>query len=208
MRDSGEDFNTIETQSDPKKRGGGRSALRFFVEFIIALAIAFALTWLVKTFVIQPFEVPSGSMEPTIMTNDRILAEKITYSFNTVKKGDVIVFADKTQQGRILVKRVIALPGQTVSFDGEGNVLVDGSSIYEPYTKGRLSYPLPTHFEGMTISYPYTVPENCVWVMGDNRTNSADSRYFGSIDMDSIEGRVVMIFWPPSDISLMMDGTG
>lgn len=187
---------------EPQKAPGAspkvNSVVRTIIEFGIALLVALALTWALKTYVVEPFEVPTGSMEPTIMVGDKILTEKVSLNFEPVVKGDIIVFADKTQPGRILVKRVIAVGGQQVDFQ-EGLVLVDGEPLYEPETVGE-SYPLASHFENMAIDYPYTVPEGQVWVMGDNRESSQDSRYFGSITEESIYGRVWMVFWPLEDI--------
>ena len=186
-----------------KKQSDIHWLLRFCIEFAIALAIAFVLTWLVKTFIAQPYEVPSGSMQPTIMIGDRIIAEKLSYAFGSVERGDIVVFKDKTQPGRILVKRVIALAGQTVDLR-DGYVVIDGVRLYEPYTHGSSSYVLPTTFNNMEITYPYTIPEGHLWVMGDNREDSADSRYFGPIEETAVEGRIFMVFWPFSDISLLM----
>ena len=192
-----------ELESKAKQpQSRGYWLLRFSLELLIALVIAFSLTWLVKTFVLQPYEVPSGSMEPTIMIGDKILADKVTYMFSSVQRGDIVVFEDITQPGRILVKRVIALSGQIVDLQN-GRVIVDGVVLYEPYTYGSLSYPLST-FNDIEITYPYTVPEGYVWVMGDNREHSGDSRYFGPIKEESIEGRILMVYWPPRDISLLM----
>ncbi|MDR2672660.1 MAG: signal peptidase I [Coriobacteriales bacterium] len=178
--------------AQPKKR---HSMLRALVEFALALVIALALTWVVKTFFVEPFEVPSGSMETTIMTGDKLLADKYTINFDAVKKGDIIVFADKVQPGRILVKRVIAVGGQTVDLIN-GRVYVDDNPLLEPYINDSQTLPLAQHFDNMPIDYPFTVPEGHLWVMGDNREHSADSRYFGSIPADTVYGRAFMVFWP------------
>jgi signal peptidase I len=169
--------------------------LRTVLEFVIALAIALALTWLIKAFLIEPFEVPSGSMEATIMTNDKILADKVSYHFSDIQRGEIIVFADKGSEDRILVKRVIATGGQTVDIQN-GLVYVDGSPLYEPYTRESKTLPLIQHLNNMAIDYPYRIPKDQLWVMGDNRENSADSRYFGTIPTSSVYGKAVMVFWP------------
>jgi len=189
----------LEGEEQPKKRKRLPAVLRTALEFAIALMVALGLTWVLKTFVVEPYEVPTGSMETTIMVGDKLLAEKVSLNFNPVQRGDIIVFADKVLPGRVLVKRVIATGGQVVDFD-DGHVIVDGFPLYEPYVNGAMTYPLEQHFENMDIKYPYTVPEGHVWVMGDNRENSADSRYFGSITESSIYGRALMVFWPLEDI--------
>jgi len=109
-----------------------------------------------------------------------------------------VTFDNPDGSGSTLIKRVIATGGQTVDLVG-GVVYVDGEPLDEPYTLGKASDPLPYSLSGSEISYPYTVPEGSVWVMGDNRTNSLDSRYFGTIRVDDITSKAVFIFWPFSD---------
>lgn len=193
-------IDTSEEEDDfvPPTRDSG-SIVRTLIEFCIALIIALGLTWALKTYVIEPYEVPTGSMETTIMIGDKLLAEKISLHFNPVRPGDIVVFADIVLQGRVLVKRVIAVGGQTIDLV-DGHVIVDGARLYEPYLHGVPTNPLATHFEGMDIQYPYTVPEGYLWVMGDNRGNSADSRYFGPVLESSVYGRAFMVFWPLADI--------
>jgi len=175
------------------------SILRVLFEFALALTVALALTWAIKMYLVEPFEVPTGSMETTIMSGDKLLADKITLNWRPVEGGDIVVFSDKVVIGRTLVKRVIATGGQVVDIR-DGLVYVDGEPFYEPYTNGTRSYPLEQHFENMVIEYPYTVPMGHLWVMGDNRENSADSRYFGTIAVESVYGRALMVFWPLEDI--------
>ena len=190
----------LEEEDDfqrPTRNSG--SILRTLIEFAIALGIAMGLTWALKTYVIEPYEVPTGSMESTIMIGDKLLAEKISLYFNPVQPGDIVVFADVVLQGRVLVKRVIAVGGQTIDLV-DGHVVIDGARLYEPYLHGVSTNPLGVHFEGMQIDYPYTVPDGYLWVMGDNRGNSADSRYFGPVLESSVYGRAFMVFWPLPDI--------
>jgi signal peptidase I len=180
----------------------GSRFLRGIVEILIALVIAVILSFLVRTFVIDPFLVPTGSMETTIMTGDRILAEKITFKTRPVQANDIVVFVDKADPSRVLVKRVIAVGGQTVDLRN-GSVFVDDKVLYEPYTQGQRSEPLPTQLDGVAISYPFTVPEGYIWVMGDNRERSQDSRYFGAIDADTVLARAIMVIWPADDIGML-----
>ena len=101
----------------------------------------------------------------------------------------------------MLVKRVIATAGQTVDLV-DGVVYVDGVALDEPYAEGE-SYPLAAQAEGVSVGFPYTVPEGCVWVMGDNRENSADSRYFGAVPEDDLIGVVVFRYWPLNRFGLV-----
>lgn len=177
------------------------SILRRFFSFIVMIVVVLGCAFLLRNYVCEPFEVPSASMEDTIMTGDYIFAEKVSYHFNDPQQGDIAVFSDPQIPSRTLVKRVIATEGQTVNLI-DGKVYVDGVALNEPYTNGQPSYPLSS-VGSVDISYPYTVPEGYVWMMGDNRTNSLDSRYFGPIDVDTVYGKAVLIYWPLNEIGLL-----
>ncbi len=166
---------------------------------LIVFVVAFS--WVLKTFVFQPYQIPSGSMEETIMTGDLVFSEKVSYYIREPEVGDVVTFADPEVAGRTLIKRVVAVGGQTVTLNN-GHVYVDGVMASEAHTQGA-SYPLDRHALNAQISYPYTVPLGYVWVMGDNRENSADSRYFGAIPSSSISGRAMLVYWPLQDIGLL-----
>ena len=187
-----------------------RSFLRELpILFIVALAVAIVL----KTFVVQAFFIPSGSMEPTLEPGDRVLVQKVVYGPD---RGDVIVFSDP--QGRPgpdrgivggfvhwlsstlgierpehedFIKRVIGLPGETVELR-DGRLFVDGVRIREPYLKGAVD----------TRDYgPVKVPEGALFVLGDNRLNSNDSRFgLGLVPVDKVVGRAFAIVWPPSRV--------
>ncbi len=183
--------------AEPKRSHAGRTLLSILGMVVLIVA----LSWGLRTFVFQAYEIPSGSMEETIMTGDMVFSEKLSYYAGTPAQGDIITFADPEIASRTLIKRVIATEGQTVDLR-DGNVYVDGVKLTEPYTDGKPSYPLTTAY-GTSITYPYTVPAGEVWVMGDNRTNSQDSRYFGSIPVDSVTGRAVLKYWPLSSFGLL-----
>lgn len=170
------------------------SFLSQVVSFLVMLVVALALFFGLRAFVVEPYDIPSGSMETTIMTGDRVFAEKVSYYFRDVQPGDIVTFESPEVAGQVLIKRCIAVGGQTVDLV-DGVVYVDGEPLDEPYTNGLPSYPLRTA-SGEDISYPYTVPEGYLWVMGDNRTNSSDSRYFGAVPEDSVTGRGCLVFWP------------
>ncbi len=182
-----------------ESRGGG--VLRSVFTLVGMVVAVIVLAWGIQTFVMQPYEIPSGSMEDTIMTGDRVFSEKISYYFGEPEQGDIVTFADPEIPSRVLIKRVIATGGQTVDLV-DGQVYVDGVPLDEPYTGGKPSEPLTPAY-GTSITYPYTVPEGELWVMGDNRTNSQDSRYFGSIDESSVTGKALIIYWPLNRIGLL-----
>lgn len=192
---------TVENYSgqhaEPKRSKAGRTLL----SILGMVAVVIALSWGLRTFVFQAYEIPSGSMEETIMTGDMVFSEKLSYYAGDPQPGDIITFADPEIPSRTLIKRVIATEGQTVDLR-DGRVYVDGVAQSEPYTDGKPSYPLTTAY-GTSITYPYTVPLGEVWVMGDNRTNSQDSRYFGSIPVDSVTGKAVLKYWPISSFGLL-----
>ena len=179
----------------------GPSFVRTLVRILIMVALVLGLSWGLRTFVFQAYEIPSGSMEETIMPGDMVFSEKVTYYFNEPQPGDIVTFQDPEIPSRILIKRIIATGGQTVDLV-DGKVVVDGVTLNEPYTDGLPSYPL-TPVYGTRIEYPYKVPEGKLWVMGDNRTNSQDSRYFGPIDEATVTGRAVLIYWPLDQIGLL-----
>ncbi|MDO4841432.1 MAG: signal peptidase I [Phoenicibacter congonensis] len=175
----------------------GFGILRSIAWIIVCAALILGLSFLLRTFVIEPYTIPSGSMEQTILTGDNVFGEKITYHMRDPEAGDVVVFNDPQTPSRLLIKRVVATSGQTVNFEG-GKLVVDGVAKDEGYTNGKESYPLANTIA--ITSYPYTVPEGYVFVMGDNRTNSQDSRYFGAIPVSSIQSRAFAVYWPISDI--------
>lgn len=177
------------------------SLLRSLLSLLVMIAFIFGLSWALRTFVFQPYEIPSGSMETTIMTGDMVFSEKLSYYVRDPKPGDIVTFQDPEIPGRVLIKRCIAVGGQIVNLV-DGKVVVDGVVLSEPYTNGLPSEPLKTAL-GVDISYPYAVPEGDLWVMGDNRTNSNDSRYFGSIEKDSVTGKGMLIYWPFKHFGLL-----
>ncbi|WP_288735846.1 signal peptidase I [uncultured Enorma sp.] len=180
------------------------SFLRGILEWVVTFALVFAFFIFIRMFVIEPYRVPTGSMEPTIEVGDQIFAQKLTVNLGMdVQPGDIVVFRnpDGTSEHDVLVKRVIATAGQTVDLV-DGVVYVDGVALDEPYAEGE-SYPLAAQAEGVSVGFPYTVPEGCVWVMGDNRENSADSRYFGAVPEDDLIGVVVFRYWPLNRFGLV-----
>lgn len=170
---------------------------RDILELVILVVAAFGIAFLLRTFVCEPFVIPSASMTDTLEIGDRVFGEKITYLNSDPKAGDIVTFVDPDNSSQILIKRVIATAGQTVELEN-GRVYVDGTLLDEPYTDGKKSNPLRGHSSSLDsdIEYPYTVPEGYIWVMGDNRTNSQDSRYFGAVPVSSVTSRAMFIYWP------------
>jgi len=152
----------------------------------------------VRAYVVQSYLIPSASMEPTLMVGDRILVNKLSYHLHGVGRGDIVVFATPPKEAaadtsiKDLVKRVIGLPGDVISSKG-GRVYIDGKVLVEPWLRpGTVTMDLARQ----------TVPPNEYFVMGDNRSDSHDSRYFGPIPRSLIVGRAVLRFWPLSRLHL------
>lgn len=183
-------METVEGYDDDAPRRQETSFGRWLVETVLLVALAFALAQGIKTFLVQPFVIPTGSMIPTIEIGDRVLADKLVYRFfREPQRGDIVVFDDPTGSHPQLIKRVIATEGQTVDVR-DGQVFVDGDAIDEPYTHGKRSDP-------QTVELPVTVAAGHVWLMGDNRPQSGDSRSFGEMPVEAVRGRAFWTYWPP-----------
>ncbi len=168
---------------DERKRPG---FIRTIVEIVVIVAAAFALALLVQAFLVKPFTIHQVSMRPTLEEGDRVLLSRITYHFREPARGDVVVFHSPINAGEDLVKRVVGTPGDRISV-GDGRLYVNGVAQSEPYL-------LEPDFAG---EFPETViPDGEVFVMGDNRNNSGDSRLFGPIAQSSIIGTAFCVYWP------------
>lgn len=167
-----------------------RRSHRTLIEWGAILVVAVLAAVLLRTFVIQPYFIPSGSMEPTLEINDKVLVDKLSYHLHSVHRGDVVVFKkppnDYTPDIKDLIKRVVGLPNETISASG-GEVYIDGHVLPQPW--------LP---KGVTTANfgPVHIPAGDYFVMGDNRGNSADSRVIGPIPGNLIVGRAFLIVWP------------
>ena len=183
----------MEEKPPPRRSSSVRSA----VEWILIVAAALVTALLIKTFLLQAFYIPSASMSPTLEVHDRVLVNKLSYHFHEVHRGDIVVFkrppGERDANIKDLIKRVVALPDETVE-GRDGHVLVDGRVLHEPYVPPNR----PTDNFG-----PVKIAKNHYWVMGDNRTNSKDSRIFGSIPRSLIVGRAFIRVWPISAITLL-----
>jgi signal peptidase I len=164
--------------------------VRGAAEWIGIVAVAIIVALIVKAVAIQAFYIPSESMFPLLTEGDRVLVNKLTYRFGDIDRGDIIVFERPPGEPDTtithLIKRVVGKPGDTV--EGiDGVLYVNGEPQEEKYVaEGALTNGLPKT----------TVPDGMLWVMGDNREDSADSRFFGAIDEDTVVGRADLLVWP------------
>lgn len=158
--------------------------------WIKTIVFAFILAMAINNYVIVNATVPTGSMENTIMTDDRIVAFRMSYLFAEPQRGDIIVFQYPDNEEILYVKRLIGLPGETIEIKG-GKVYINGADLPldEPYLKEE---PYDASFG------PYTVPEDHYFMMGDNRNNSLDSRYWTNkyVSKEKIEGKVFFRYYP------------
>jgi signal peptidase I len=179
--------------------------VRSIVEWVAVIVGALVVALVVKTFLFQAFYIPSASMEPTLEKGDRVLVNKLSYDLHDVNRGDVVVFElpeDKIGPDGIkdLIKRVVGLPGDTIE-TRDGVVYVNDRRLEEPYLADGTRTGDPTNGNNPAIDRQ-VVPDGTVFVMGDNRSNSHDSRYAdrGPIPIDSIVGRAFILVWPPGKI--------
>ena len=214
---------TAPAETRPQDRDEPTKHRSFWREFPVLVVAAFALALLIKTFVLQAFYIPSGSMMPTLEVGERILVEKVTYLFAEPQRGDVVVFerslnpdapppptADDSVFDDVVnafkslfgfptggeqdfVKRVMAIGGDTIE-GREGVVYVNDVPVEEPYLpQGIVTTDFP----------PQRVPSGQIFVMGDNRGNSDDSRSFGPVDVDEVVGEAFLSIWPPKDFGTL-----
>ncbi len=210
---------SFDDQDPAPERTTSPSRWRGALEIPGLIVFAAVIAILLKAFVAQAFFIPSASMEPQLRPGDRVVVSRLAYHLHDPRRGDVVVFSDPVDDhgpdhsfvlvrlgrdalqavglmrpgDKELIKRVIGLPGETVE-GHDGSVFIDGRPLIEPY--------LP---DDVVISdfAPYRVPADHVFVMGDNRTNSKDSRIFKGVPVDSIVGRAIARIWPPGRIAYL-----
>ena len=174
------------------------------VEWLVVLVCALGLALLLRAFLVEVFVIPSGSMEPTLMIDNRVVVYKLGYRLHDVNRGDVVVFDNPGRGTGVddLIKRVVALGGETFELR-DGRVYIDGARLEEPYLEsGESTFPKMPIPGCVNEADPMRceVPEGMVLMLGDSREDSRDSRFFGPVDTDDIVGRAFMKIWPPSDI--------
>jgi signal peptidase I len=187
-----------------------KSTLREYFESIV---IAVILALFIRTFVVQAFKIPTGSMEENLLIGDHLLVNKFVFApsatgverallpVGTIKRNDVLVFKYPEEPDRDFIKRVIGLPGETVELRAK-KVYIDGKPLDEPYvhflrplSAGASEFTEVTSFDVRERYGPVTVPQNQYFVMGDNRDNSQDSRYWGFLPRELIKGKALVIYW-------------
>ncbi|MBC2721321.1 signal peptidase I [Desulfosporosinus sp.] len=161
--------------------------LKKLIELVEIIALGFILSFVIRTFLLDPRIVPTGSMLPTIRLQDRLLVDKLMFKFNGIERGDIVVFRAPPESGEKddLIKRVIGLPGETIQVK-DGKVLINGAALEEDYLLDKPDYQYD----------PVTVPEDSYFVLGDNRRGSNDSHIWGFVPMQNIKGKVWIRYSP------------
>ncbi|KWX75561.1 signal peptidase I [Paenibacillus jilunlii] len=177
------------------------------LEWIKAIAIALVLVILIRWLLFKPFIVDGPSMQPNFHTGERVIVNEILYDIRSPQRGEVIVF-HVPSEGRDFIKRVIGVAGDTVKVEGDV-VTVNGQPVNETYIQGAIDEAHNNNALYNDKNFPNekftdgTVPEGHVFVMGDNRSDSTDSRMIGYVPLSDIVGRADLIFWPVKDISVI-----
>ncbi len=212
-----ENLGGIDASNAGVESTEGKKQLPFWLELPMLIGIALIVAVIIKTFLFQAFFIPSSSMENTLRIDDRVLVNKVVYRISDISRSDVIVFDDprpgfeQVQEDAVgsavrnlfesvglvtpqseFIKRVIGIPGDVIQARN-GDLLVNGVVQIEPYLKNPDS-PIPDFG-------PVDVAPGQLFVMGDNRRASQDSRYFGTIPIDDVVGKAFVIIWPPSNWS-------
>lgn len=196
--------SSTAAESAQSSGGQGRKrrrpkGVRAVVEWVAVIAVALLVALGIRQFLFQPFWIPTGSMESTLVAGDRVLVNKAAYRFHDIRRGDIVVFKRPDnwaveQTVKDLIKRVIGIPGDNVTIR-DCSVYIDGRRLVEPYVDERCTEPasevLDPDGDGT-----FTVPEDVVFVMGDNRTGSSDSRVNGFVPQDDVVGRAFVLIWP------------
>lgn len=175
-------------------------------EYAKAIITALILAMLIRTFIIQAFKIPSGSMIPTLLVGDHILVNKFLYGtkipfsgkrvlmFKKPEKGDIIVFKYPENPSKDFIKRVVAIEGDVIESKNK-MVHVNGNKVNEPYAQHTDSSMRPMGIEPRDNFGPVIVPKNKYFVMGDNRDQSYDSRYWGYVDIKDVKGKALILYW-------------
>jgi len=162
--------------------------------YVSSIIFAVCLALLIRAFVVQAFKIPSGAMKQSILVGDHILVDKLTYDQSNPMRGDIIVFKYPVDPKKDFIKRVVGLPGDTI--EGRDKIIyVNNEPLEEPYAVHTDPHVFPKGMKTRDNFGPITVPENALFVMGDNRDESFDSRFWGFVNRKDIKGKAFIIYW-------------
>ena len=198
------DFESSDPNENDLFSSFGKKTRKSILEWVVVIVGAVGLALLIKAFLFQAYYIPSPSMNPTLFEGDRILVNKLSYKLHSVNRGDLIVFDTPEASGEDdLIKRVIGLPGEFVNVEEE-RIEIDGGLLLEPYlplSSNIKSFATPVNCVNRpNENYGCRIPDDHVFVMGDKRSNSRDSRFFGPVPIEDVKGRAFIRVWPIGDI--------
>jgi len=173
----------------------------FFLDILEVVVFAVAIFLFVYLLIVQPHKIKGTSMEPNFPSGEYLLTDKVSYRFREPKRGEIIVFMAPTSNSDEFIKRIIALPGETIMIENE-SIYINGQLLNEPYLSYNINT-LPGNF--LQENDAMTIPFNNYFVMGDNRPFSSDSRSWGYVPKENITGRAWFIYWPLGSIGLIKD---
>jgi signal peptidase I len=162
-------------------------------EWIESLVVAVILALVIRTFVVQAFKIPTGSMRPTLLEGDRILVNKFIYKFQEPKRGDIIVFRYPGDKKKDFIKRLIAMEGDAVEIK-DGDIYIDGEIVEDPFVIRKIHYYNKSPYG--SSDKKITIPEDSYYVLGDNSASSRDSRYWGFVPQKNVIGKAFFLYWP------------
>lgn len=211
-----DDFD--EDELEDNKKGGGNGFIRSVIDYIVTIGVVIAVGLIVFNFILVNANIPSGSMENTIMTGERIFGSRLTYYFTDPKRYDIVIFKYPDDESQLFIKRIIGMPNETVIITGGEVYVTDTASIPEGTADETLlqdpaSVPGVICLDDSFIAEPmdtscsgvFHVPEDSYFMLGDNRNHSRDSRYWTNtfVSRDKIIGNAFLRYWPLNKISLL-----
>jgi signal peptidase I len=184
------------------RRDATPSRGRTVAEYVVLAVLAIGVALLIQAFLVKPYRIPSESMQDTLLIGDRVLVDRVTWRFAEPQRGDIVVFHPPFE-GPVLIKRIVGMPGDELSV-AEGVLYVNGLPQDEPYVLEGAGGRVPTEAFGNDLPWgldsPFVVPDGHYFMMGDNRTNSGDSREFGPVARQQLVGNAFARYWPLSRV--------
>ncbi|WP_446742506.1 signal peptidase I [Silvibacterium acidisoli] len=192
MNDATEErFSSPAPAPDPQPTSAGKGFVRLWLRDVL---VSIAASFIIITFLYQPVRVEGTSMQPQLRDQDRLFINKFVYRFEGISRGDVVVFHYPRDIEKSYIKRVIALPGDSLRI-ADGTVYVNGKKVDEPYVPGR--------YRDVRSMPEIIIPKGSFFVMGDHRSISSDSRDFGPVDKNLIYGKAAFVYWPADDLGVI-----
>jgi len=187
----------------PKSKSRMNPRLRYFLkEWVEPILLAVILALIIRTFFFQAFKIPTGSMRPTLIENDRVLVNKFLYRFQPPQRGDVIVFKYPLDSKRDFIKRLAGLPGETLEIK-QGKLMINGKVLDDTSKMRKFYYYNREDWDYGGEDREIKIPEDSYFALGDNSAQSSDSRNWGFVPKKDLIGKAFMIYWPPKRVRIL-----